>query len=54
MARNDTSKNGHGGKLGFEEEKMLRLSAKWREHRAEAAKLVAAIEANLKKLGYGK
>lgn len=35
------------------EEKMLRLSAEWREHRAEAAKLGAAIEANLKELGYG-
>jgi type I restriction enzyme M protein len=35
------------------EEKMLRLSALWREQRAEAAKLDAAIEANLKELGYG-
>jgi type I restriction enzyme M protein len=35
------------------EEKMLRLSAEWREHRAEAANLDAAIEANLKGLGYG-
>ena len=35
------------------EEKMLRLSAQWREQRAEAAKLDAAIEANLKELGYG-
>jgi type I restriction enzyme M protein len=35
------------------EEKMLRLSAAWREQRAEAAKLDAAIEANLKELGYG-
>lgn len=35
------------------EEKMLRLSAQWREQRAVAAKLDAAIEANLKELGYG-
>ncbi len=35
------------------EEKMLRLSAQWRGHRATAAKLDAAIEANLKELGYG-
>lgn len=35
------------------EEKMLRLSALWREQRAEAVKLDAAIEANLKELGYG-
>ncbi len=35
------------------EEKMLRLSALWREQRAEAVKLDAAIEANLKSLGYG-
>jgi len=35
------------------EERMLRLSALWREHRAEAARLDAAIEANLKELGYG-
>ena len=35
------------------EEKMLRLSAQWREHRAVAAKLDVAIEANLKELGYG-
>ena len=35
------------------EEKMLRLSAKWRGHRATAAKLDASIEANLKELGYG-
>jgi len=34
-------------------EKMARLSALWREQRAEAAKLDAAIEANLKELGYG-
>ncbi|MEZ5540024.1 MAG: class I SAM-dependent DNA methyltransferase [Pseudomonadales bacterium] len=36
------------------EEKMARLSAQWREQRAQAAKLDAAIEANLKELGYGK
>ena len=35
------------------EEKMQRLSALWREQRAKAAKLDAAIEANLKELGYG-
>ena len=35
------------------EEKMLRLSKLWREQRAQAAKLDAAIEANLKELGYG-
>ena len=35
------------------EEKMLRLSAQWREQRAVATKLDAAIEANLKELGYG-
>ncbi|SHE27169.1 type I restriction-modification system subunit M [Thermomonas hydrothermalis] len=35
------------------EEKMARLSAQWRTQRAEAAKLDAAIEANLKELGYG-
>lgn len=34
-------------------EKMLRLSAQWRGHRAKAAKLDASIEANLKELGYG-
>jgi type I restriction system adenine methylase len=34
-------------------EKMQRLSAQWREQRAEAARLDAAIEANLKELGYG-
>jgi len=33
-------------------EKMARLSALWREQRAEAAKLDAAIEANLKGLGF--
>jgi len=35
------------------EEKMMRLSALWREQRGTAAKLDAAIEANLKELGYG-
>ena len=35
------------------EEKILRLSTQWREQRAAAAKLDAAIEANLKELGYG-
>jgi type I restriction enzyme M protein len=35
------------------EEKMLRLSAQWRAQRATATKLDAAIEANLKELGYG-
>jgi len=35
------------------EEKMARLSALWREQRAAATKLDAAIEANLKELGYG-
>ncbi|MBZ0223053.1 MAG: type I restriction-modification system subunit M [Dokdonella sp.] len=35
------------------EEKILRLSAQWREQRTAAAKLDAAIEANLKELGYG-
>lgn len=34
------------------EEKMLRLSKLWREQRAEAARLDAAIEANLRELGY--
>lgn len=34
-------------------EKMARLSALWREQQAEAAKLDAAIEANLRGLGYG-
>ncbi|GAB4297623.1 MAG: class I SAM-dependent DNA methyltransferase [Desulfuromonadia bacterium] len=34
-------------------EKMARLSQQWREQRTEAAKLDAAIEANLKELGYG-
>ncbi|GIV82645.1 MAG: hypothetical protein KatS3mg051_1999 [Anaerolineae bacterium] len=31
---------------------MARLSAQWREQRAEAARLDAAIEANLKALGF--
>ncbi|WP_019562032.1 class I SAM-dependent DNA methyltransferase [Caldimonas manganoxidans] len=35
------------------EEKMARLAAQWREQRLEAARLDAAIEANLKELGYG-
>lgn len=35
------------------EEKMARLAAQWREQRAEAAKLDAAIEASLRGLGYG-
>ncbi|TDM05099.1 MAG: DNA methyltransferase [Ideonella sp. MAG2] len=35
------------------EQKILRLSAQWREQRAAATKLDAAIEANLKELGYG-
>jgi len=35
------------------ENKMARLSALWREQRTQAAKLDAAIEANLKELGYG-
>ena len=34
------------------EEKMLRLSAQWREQRAAAARLDAAIESNLKALGF--
>ena len=34
------------------EEKMARLSARWREQRVEAAKLEEAIEANLAELGY--
>ena len=36
------------------EEKMLRLSAQWREQRAAAAKLDEAIDANLKEFGYAK
>ncbi len=35
------------------EEKMLRLSALWREQRVEAVRLDAAIEDNLRELGYG-
>jgi type I restriction enzyme M protein len=35
------------------QEKMARLSALWREQRTEAARLDAAIDANLKELGYG-
>jgi type I restriction enzyme M protein len=35
------------------EEKMARLSAQWRQQRDEAARLDAAIAANLKELGYG-
>lgn len=35
------------------EEKMAHLSKQWREQLAQAAKLDAAIEANLKELGYG-
>ena len=31
---------------------MARLSAQWREQQAEAAKLDAAIEANLRSLGF--
>jgi len=34
-------------------EKMTRLAVQWREQRAEAARLDAAIEASLKELGYG-
>lgn len=34
-------------------DKMLRLAAQWREQRAEAERLDAAIEASLKELGYG-
>ena len=33
-------------------EKMARLSAQWRERRAEAARLDEAIEANLRSLGF--
>ena len=35
------------------EDKMKRLTATLREQRAEAARLDAAIAANLKELGYG-
>jgi type I restriction enzyme M protein len=34
-------------------DKMRRLSAQWREQQQEAARLDAAIEANLRELGYG-
>ena len=34
-------------------DKMARLAAQWREQQAEAAKLDAAIEANLARLGFG-
>ena len=34
------------------DEKMARLTAQWREQQAEAAKLAAAIESNLKSLGF--
>lgn len=33
-------------------DKMQRLSAQWREQQAEAARLDAAIEANLRELGF--
>jgi type I restriction enzyme M protein len=33
-------------------EKMARLAAQWRQQRAEAARLDAAIEANLEALGF--
>ena len=36
------------------EEKMARLSAKWREQQAEARRLDSEIEANLARLGFGK
>ena len=36
------------------EEKMTRLTAQWREQQAEAQKLDAAIEANLRSLGFSK
>ena len=35
------------------EQKMARLTSQWREQQAEARKLDAAIEANLKELGFG-
>ena len=35
------------------EEKMTRLTGKWREQQAEARRLDAEIEANLKRLGFG-
>ena len=34
-------------------DKMTRLTAQWREQQAEAARLDAAIEANLELLGFG-
>ena len=34
-------------------EKMVRLSAQWREQQAEAQRLDAEIEANLTRLGFG-
>ena len=34
-------------------DKMARLTAKWREQQAEAARLDAAIEENLQMLGFG-
>jgi type I restriction enzyme M protein len=34
------------------EEKMARLAAQWRQQRGEAAMLDAAIEANLRELGF--
>ena len=34
------------------DEKMARLAAQWREQRAEAAKLDAAIEQNMKHMGF--
>lgn len=36
------------------EEKMAQLTAQWQEQQAEARKLDAAIEENLKRLGFGK
>ena len=36
------------------EDKMARLAAQWREQQAEAARLDAAIEANLRGLGFGR
>ncbi len=39
--------------IGPFEEKVKRLTATLREQQAEAAKLDAAIAANLKELGYG-
>ncbi|ESJ26646.1 DNA methyltransferase [Cupriavidus sp. HPC(L)] len=66
VSMNDIRKNGHvltpGRYVGAAEqaddgepfeEKMARLSAQWREQRTAATKLDAAIEANLKELGYG-